>query len=129
MVHWHYKSTKLNNLNAIMVFLCLENFWASHYAIILLEELATTSRDNLVNTIASFELSYHVESLQFCIMMPAQWCHHFSLSGYLSPPTRLSPHYRVTLLARVQHACIIHENANFDWNLILRTSKDLKRLH
>ena len=30
------------------------------------------------------------------------------LSGYLSPPTRVS-HCRVTVLARVPHACIILE--------------------
>ena len=31
-----------------------------------------------------------------------------SLSGYLSLPTRVSPHCRDTALARAPHACIIH---------------------
>ena len=49
------------------VFLRLENFLASLYDIIWLEESGTMSLDKSVNAIASFELSCLVESLQFSI--------------------------------------------------------------
>ena len=74
-----------------MVLLRLENFLTSQCDIIWLKESSTISLDNSVIAITSFELSCHIESLQFSCMKPGQWCLHFSLSGYLSPPTRLPP--------------------------------------
>ena len=74
-----------------MAFFHLKNFWASQYDIIQFEELGTTSLDDLIDAIASFELSSHVESLQFFIMMPLQCHDHFSLVSYLSPPTMFLP--------------------------------------
>ena len=35
------------------------------------------------------------------------------------------PHYKVTILARVPHACIIFENSIFDLNSRQQTSQDL----
>ena len=49
------------------------------------------------------------------IMMLAQWCHHFSLSGYSSAPTRVPPISGLQYFDRVPQACIVCEKTIFIW--------------
>ena len=122
MVYRHYESTEQNNFNVLMVFLHLESLWASQYDII---QLGTINLDNsLTQLLILIELSCHIKSPIF-IMMPTQLHQNFTLSGYLSPPTNVPPHYRVTVFARVPYTFIIHENSIFDLNSRQWFSRDL----
>ena len=108
-----------------MVFLRFENFLASQYDIIRLVESGAMSLDDSVNVIASFEQSYYIESLQFFIIMSAQWCHHFSLSGHLSPPTRVSPITGLQYLLKY-HMLVLLVKLTFRFDLRHQTIRDLK---
>ena len=103
-----------------MFFLRFENVWTSQNYIIWLKELGTMSLDESLNTIASFELSCHIESLQFSL-----WCWHNDV--IIFPKVAIyHHHYRVTVVARVPHSCILRKNSIFNFNLRQGTSWDLK---
>ena len=79
-----------------MFFLCLD-IWASQDIIRL--ESQSVSLDNSGKPLSSVNIQRLFPNF------PLQ------LGGYLSPPTRLPAHCRITALARVPQACITNENS------------------
>ena len=80
---------RLNNFNVKTFFLCFDNFWASQYDITFVKKVGCYEPRwfGKLNCFIWSILPWRQSPI--FIWMSKQWLHNYSLSGYLSLPTRV----------------------------------------